>query len=241
MSAALAIDGLKRFAGGSARASPHFGHWLSRLDRCAVPGTHERIAADGDMAILAFVSEGRWAEGWALFDRAVASARQLKDYGALRDLAGQGIGFASPGHWRANLALASEIMDFPRDEPSLRANRQGRYAVAWRSFFLGDRAGVEREWREGEELAVHSGEASRLLDPLLHEGQRLLLAGDLEGAVAAGERLIARADELGSSVAGRLAAYMFVFRALLELGRGEEALASAFSARQRGGWAERPD
>jgi tetratricopeptide (TPR) repeat protein len=103
----------------------------------------------------------------------------------------------------------------------------------------GDRDGAERAWRERVRLAAQGQDAYVQLSPLRDEGHRLELDGDLEGAVAAAARLIARGDELGSAVAARLGAYNFAFRPLLHLGRPEEALASALGARQRGGWTDR--
>jgi tetratricopeptide (TPR) repeat protein len=111
----------------------------------------------------------------------------------------------------------------------------------------GNRARAEEVWRELEQLASRTHDASALLWLLVAEELRAKLDGELERVAAARARIINRADELGISAFGRLTAQQVSFRPLLYLGRGEEALAElpeaerlagtqVFSSTVRFGW-----
>lgn len=89
----------------------------------------------------------------------------------------------------------------------------------------GERNRADELWRELEQLSARSRDPGLALLGLFAETTRLILDGDLEAAVASSERLVTRGDELGSRDAARLLASFFALRALLYLGRAEEALA----------------
>jgi DNA-binding CsgD family transcriptional regulator len=236
-------EGLRRYAGGTAGGSPLMRRWVERLERYAAPGTREQILADVGRAVFCFAAEGRWSEGWARMDRARESARQLQDVDSffLVESWGPVWSWSGPRQWKADVALALDAVAAPRGGVGTRSLAVFLEGCGWKCLGAAERDVAERTWRDLDELAASSREASLQLARLAHDGHLALLDGDLEGAVAAGARVVARAEELGSPVAGLQTAYSITFRALLYLGRAEEALAAAFAARERGGWADQPN
>jgi tetratricopeptide (TPR) repeat protein len=239
-SAYLAIvQGLRRYGGGTVGGSPLMRRWVERLDRYAVPATRERVEADFWSGIFRLAGEGRWVEGWRLIDSARTMARQLQDVESFAFPAALA-NWYPPRRWEERLAVGLEVAAITPERVSARALAELLNLRNWTCLTLGDRDGAEQAWVELGELAARYREASLVLEPLSHAGYQAMLSGELEQAVTYGERIIARADELGSPVAGRQIAYQLTFRPLLYLDRPEEAQASAFAARRRGGWEDRP-
>jgi DNA-binding CsgD family transcriptional regulator len=239
-SAYLAIvQGLRRYGGGTVGGSPLMHRWVERLDQYAPAGTRERVEADLWMGIFLLAGEGRWLQGWERIDRARDAARQLQDAESLAFPVGLA-NWYTPARWEAGLAAAREASVISRDRVSARALAELLSLQNWTQLAIGDRDGAERTWQALAELPAQYREASLVLEPLSYLAHQSMLAGDLEATVAHGERIVARAEELGSPVAGRQIAYQVMFRPLLYLGRADEALATAFSARTRGGWSDRP-
>jgi len=232
------VEGLRRYAGGAGTRSPQFQEWAERLDRYAAPGTRERVAADSMNRRVLLNIEGRWSDGWALQERAREAARQLEDVEQLIETFLSNL--QAPRGWSSELAFVRSVAALPRTELTTASLAILLMEYSFVCLEDGDREGAERAWQEREQLATRSRDALLALAPLVHEGERLALDGDLEGAVAAGTRLVTRGDELGSAVRARGDAENFMFRPLLHLGRPEEALAAAFGAAERSGWADRP-
>ena len=86
----------------------------------------------------------------------------------------------------------------------------------------GDRARAEELWGQLDEVTSHTRDAQALLFPLVTQIALATMDGHLEDAVEAGERLIARSEELGSPMFGRQFANMSL-SSLLHLGRAPEA------------------
>jgi DNA-binding CsgD family transcriptional regulator len=233
------VQGLRRYGGGTIGDSPLTRRWVARLDAFATEGSRERVEADFWMGIFLLAGEGSWETGWTRIDRARSAARESKDPEILA-LPWDVAGWFTPRRLIEHLATDTEsgVADFVGISP--RASAELLTMRNWTCRARGDRDGADQTWAQLNDLAMRSREAPLLLEPLSHEGHVALLEGDLERAIEVGKRTIARAEELGSPVLGRYTAYLFTFRPLLYLGRAEEALTAAFSARDRGGWSDQP-
>jgi transcriptional regulator with XRE-family HTH domain len=233
------VQGLRRYGGGSIGDSPLTRRWVARLDALATKDSRERVEADFWIGVFLLAGEGAWEMGWARIDRARSAARESNDPEILA-LPWDVAGWFTPRRLMQQLATDTEagIADFVGISP--RASAELLTLRNWTCRARGDRDGADQTWAQLNDLAIRSREAPLLLEPLSHEGHVALLDGDLGHALEVGERTVARAEELGSPVLGRYTAYLFTFRPLLYLGRADEALAVAFSARTRGGWSDRP-
>jgi tetratricopeptide (TPR) repeat protein len=98
----------------------------------------------------------------------------------------------------------------------------------------GERSRAEELFAQVNELATMTHDANLLLWPNRIEIRGATLDGDLEGAVRASERFVARADELGAPVLGGQYATDANY-GLAHLGRGEEALTRMGAARELAG------
>jgi len=231
----LAIEAYLRFGSGTIARAPSFRQWVARLDAVAIAGTAARPLADILLATQLY-QQSRWQEARDLRDRAISAARELNDSDTLFMMAPPA--WVSPGRWDDNLRLAREVSDRPR-EGVRRFMLSGFLASAATTLLAaGERERAEALWGELGKLAEHTQDAELLLAPLVAEAYRALLDGELEGALALNETLVARGDELGSPVAGRREASILTFRPLLYLGRAEQALAARSEARRGAGRAE---
>lgn len=220
----MALEGLWRFAGIAMAATPEYRLWAERADRYAAPDTTDRAHADIALAYVLF-AEDRRGESRALMHRALELARRLEDPEALF-LAAMSLifGGGAPQDQEERLRLAEEFGARPREGVSTRTlgmllTRGGHVFLDW-----GERGQAEELFRQVEELAARTRDAFALMQPLINETVLATLDGRLEDAVAAGERLVARGEELGMPVIGRLLAAAWTIRPLLYLGRGEEVL-----------------
>src|SRR5437879_2858715 len=95
--------------------SPLIFPWIERLDRVAIPGTSLRVRADALLATNR-ASQYRWQEARALFERAVASARELNDPEALFLTASAALNvWLSPARWEATLEYVRDVSARPRE------------------------------------------------------------------------------------------------------------------------------
>jgi class 3 adenylate cyclase/tetratricopeptide (TPR) repeat protein len=222
----IALEGLWRFAGMAITATSDYREWAERADRCADPGTSDRVHADIALSYV-LSAEGRRREARALMRPALELARRLDDPEALF-LAAASLIFwgGAPEDQEERLRLAEEFISRPREGVSTRTlalllNRSAHVFLDW-----GERARAEELSRQTGELAARTRDAWALMFPLVNDAVLGTVDGRLEDAVAAGERLVARGDELGLPVIGRLLAVAWTARSLLYLGRGEEILAA---------------
>lgn len=238
----MASDALVRYSAGAVGASPALRQWTERLDRYADPDTPERVRVDHSLRSQRFLA-ARWAEAYALQVRALEQARRLNDPDLLFYAAGLNMspGYVPPRHHQEMLRLADEFSTRSREGASvttiaaLLSECQAVYLQA------GDRARVEELWHEIEELSQRTRDPVLLLWPLVHDTIRATLEGELEEAIANGERLAERGAELGSPVRGRFFADQLAFWPFIYLGRAEEALATLANPRRSEGalgWSE---
>ena len=96
---------------------------------------------------------------------------------------------------------------------------RGKSFLTW-----GRRVEAEEMWQRASEAAIRSQDAGVALVPLHVEGLQRILDGRLDQVLEVGERIRARGAELGREEAGRVQAGQVTRRALLYLGRIDEAL-----------------
>ncbi|HLF07967.1 MAG TPA: protein kinase [Dehalococcoidia bacterium] len=230
----VALDGLARSGTVTMSRTPVFRRWAEKADRNAAHGTAERVRADMALANV-LESQGRNADAWAIRVRNLDLARELNDpdflFRAARNFFGNG---GSPRREAEFLRLAQEFSAAPREGVGPRT--LGVVLNFAGSTFLehGERGRAEELFAQVNELAARTQDATLQMYPIQAEISVATLDGDLEAAVHASERLVARADELGAPVLGRQFARRANY-ALVHLGRGEEALASVGAAREMAG------
>jgi DNA-binding winged helix-turn-helix (wHTH) protein/tetratricopeptide (TPR) repeat protein len=242
----MALEALFRYGGPVITRSPAWRQWAERAPHYAAPGTSDQVIADIALS-RAYVLQRQWSEARKRTVRAVELARKLDEPEVLsRGIFVLLLNHAVRDH-PEQLSLVEEFMRIRKNGVS--AATVSRLLLTSQGIFLaaGKRARAEEAWRELDQLASHTHDAGTLIWPVLAGPIRAKLDGKLEQAVEARASIIGRADELGISGAGRLAADVFSFRPLLFLGRAEEALAAlpeaerlvgsqAFSSTLRFGW-----
>ena len=131
---------------------------------------------------------------------------------------------AAPQHGEERLRLAEELAAWPRT--GVRANVVDMGLTSSASAFLawGQRGRAEEVWRELDELAQRTGQTTVLLDSMLANAILASLDGRLEDAVATGQSISTRGDELGISALAFQLASPASLRPLLYLGKGDDAL-----------------
>ena len=236
----LGVEALHRALGGVVARSPALHEWSQRLDRVALPGTTRRVRADLHVVQQHLIG-WHWREAWPLLDRAIAAAVELDDPETLFEVFSPVIpSYLSPARWADGLQLTRHVIDRPRAGVSRHAIASCLMGAAAVLLANGERERAEGLWRELDELGAHSQDAELLLVPFFVKGRRALLDGDLDGTLGVAEALIARAEELGSPALGYHWAGFITFRALIYLGRAEEAGAARLESRRRGGVVESP-
>jgi tetratricopeptide (TPR) repeat protein len=230
----IAIEGMQRSGGGAYERSPEFGQWAERADRYAAPGTIERVQAD--MALVNHMAfTGRRGVVWDRVHRALALARELGETEALYQCAiGPLIWLSWLRHGEETLELAEELVSRPRE--GVKARTLGM--VLWYSALLyldfGQRERAETLTREVAELADRTREAGLLWRPPWMDVILATLDGRLEDAVDAADRFLARAEEVGAGLQGRIFATGSRLYAHLYLGRAEEVFPIVEDISQRG-------
>src|SRR5262249_24071721 len=127
----------------------------------------------------------------------------------------------APATMATYLAVAEEAVTWPRE--GVRAGQVGMTLFFSADTLLanGQRERAEALWHEVDDLAERDDPSIRLLT-ISTQVHLATLDGDLVGAVAAADRLVARAQELGSPVWGAQFGTTAARQPLLYLGRFEE-------------------
>jgi DNA-binding CsgD family transcriptional regulator len=219
----LAIASLNSDASSTALASPEAAQWATRADHWARPETVARVWADTALGALGYFRE-RWFDGVPYLARALDLARRLEDREALWWAAWLFLGYAqAPQHADAQLALAEEMAGRTRAGVSTRTLAMALTWIGGAFMSRGLRTRAEAVWQEFEEIAAHSGQPLVHLNVQRGRAVRATLDGRLVEAVAVGERMQAYGTEAGLPEYARIVAALLTQRALLYLGRAEEA------------------
>ena len=221
----LAMASLQAVASSFALSSPEAAHWAARADRWAPEGSTARVWADTFLGALGFFRE-RWFDGIPLLTRALDLARRLGEPEAFWWAGWMFLGYAEgPRHTDEQLRLAEELAGRPRTGVSTYTLAM---ALTWMgAAFIGRglRAPAEAAWQELTELAARSGQPRVHLIALRGPATLATIDGRLDEAAAIAEQMVRSGDESGLADYGRIGAVLSGQRALLHLGRYEEALA----------------
>ncbi len=223
----IAADGLRRTVGGSGLVTPEYRLWADRADHYAAPGTIDRVYADTILARVARYFTGDNVEALALTRRALELASQLDDPETLFDVVRRhALNLRAPQHREERQRLLEQFTGRSREGVSAGTLAQVLGYGLEASLEEGDRARAEVLRRELGELGERTHDSRPLVQALEIEILFATVDGRLEEAVAAGERLITRAAELGVAQRERPRIAVVTKGALLYLGRAPEALAA---------------
>ena len=231
----MALEAAHRYGGGLMWGTPEHRRWVERADEYAEPETMDRVAADIFLGTVSY-TEGNPTEVKEFAVRALELALRLDDPETLSVASTTFIEFASPPRYEEERwRLVTEMEDRPH--VGVKAPTLGRWLWWSAMVYLdwGERARAEAQLEELGQLAQRAGDTDLLLRPFITSIILAFLDGRLEEAASLMERVIARADELGSPAWGRLYAWLLDYRPLLYLGRVEEAIATVDEAGQVSG------
>ena len=233
-----ALLALRQYGAITITGTAVFRAWAERGDRYAALDTLDRVYVDGEMSFVAN-ADGQFGQWRTLRSRSLELGRRLGDnealwYAAVGMLNG-GPAFAAPDHHQELVELAEEFAQRPRAGVSARTLGG---ALSFCGHFMlasGERRRAEELWQEAKTLAERTQEPRGLLFSIGNEVTLATLDGRLDAALQAGERLVSRAEELGSPISGLQFRANSTFSALLYLGRAEEALNQLSQAAQMAG------
>jgi hypothetical protein len=227
----LALEGLWRSVRGGLEGPerhPIVQRWQTRADEQTQDGTTDRVYADIYLGLAGFGGRAP-ALAHRFLRRAVEGARQQRDT-SLR--------FAAAG---AAAARLNALRDRPLlEEIAHEIPGWGRGGARGYDLILcleyggcvllecGDRVGAEALWRELEELAARTRDASMAISAAFGPRMLLVMDGRLEEAIAHGADTAARARETGVAFVP-----VTPWRALAYLGRLTTADLEGFPASSR--------
>jgi DNA-binding CsgD family transcriptional regulator len=221
----LALRALIAFGSETMWADPRYRRWADAADRYAAPDSVERMNADAALNDLA-AAAGDTAAARAIATRVLTLARRLGTpqlvFGAVVNFLGVP---PAPCHVDEHVQVAREFARLSGDGIAPPLLGRVRHFCSLVVLDEGDRDEVERLWAEVERLDQQQNSANLRLRTLLIQGERSLLDGRLEAAVAICGRIVVLAEELGVPATGRLWAMLVASRPLLHLGRYGETLA----------------
>ena len=222
----VALEAFSRFGGATATASSEFRRWIEHADRYAEASSRDRVFTNISMAAVE-LRDSNPAKAKALGLRGLEVALSLDDPEPLFMIAHALLStMPTPpedeaDRWR----LAKEVMGRPTvGVPPRTLGIWLMYAAA-ASMDHGERALSEELWGQLGRLAERTDDAVVVVRSMLARPWVYYLDGRLEEAIAAAEDLRARAEEVGGPGMGLLFSWFVRLRPLLNLGRGDEALA----------------
>ena len=222
----LALDAIFRYGGTTMAGTPEYLQWAQRAGRYADPGTTDRVYADIRL-IGVRVHEGKLTEARALALRTMELARNLEDPEAIYRVARELVvaPLSPPRHEEEVLQLVTEMSSY--DQAGVTAQTLGSW-LGWAGSVLmdwGDRSGAEAMWDQFTRLAQRTDVAGTQIFSVQYRRRLAYLDGRLNEAVSGADEIVRTAEEMGAPVMGRGAAAWSRLRPLLQIGRGEEALA----------------
>jgi hypothetical protein len=224
------LGGVRAPGFGDSESSQYRRKWAERIDRSAADGTAERVRAEKYLYDFASMDRGDVAESRRHQTRALEVALRLDDSAEIAQVASSifAAGAPPPERHEERRQLAERLRGRSFAEVS-----PGRLVFfltswGWTQLTWGDRAGAEVLFRRAAEAAERSRDGQVAVLPIATQALIHTLDGNLEAALAAGERIRALGAELGREQAARQVTGQATRRALLYLGRPEEALPDIF-------------
>ena len=219
----LSLGALMTHGAISGLTGPLYNLWADRADRHAKPGDVARVHANIALS-NALQVRGRLQEAHALRGRAIDLARKLGDRAALvRSVSSRLDLPVPPAAEREVLDLAREFAPFSPEGIDPVSYALLLESCALRLVEWGDRELAEPLWRKAAEIADLTNAPILTLRQHTHRIVIATLEGDLEEAIAAGDRLVTHSQEVGSALFGLQFAWSAT-RAFIDLGRAQEGL-----------------
>jgi tetratricopeptide (TPR) repeat protein len=205
-------------------SSPEAVQWAGRMDRCAEPGTLERVWADVMMGFVRF-NTGETSEGAFQMRHAVDLARNLGENEALWFSAAAWFNMVgAPQRAGERLHLAEELMASSRAGLHSLSHVAGLQESGNAFLDWGQRQRAEEAWRELRERAERTGHANTLIVSASLDDIWATIDGRLEEAEQTAWGILARGEELGLSGLAAIFTLIAGYRPWLLLGKAEEVL-----------------
>jgi tetratricopeptide (TPR) repeat protein len=222
----LALESLSRYGAATMAGTGVFRRWVERADHIAEPGSLARVYTDYWKATL-LIAAGKWGEAYASIKAALSLARRLNDPEALFAVVQQYLNVGwGPEREEERFQLAQEFLTHPTEGVSLRVQLRVLRECMRRFMEWGQRAEAEALGRKLSDSAERTRDVTEILEREIFESVRATQDGQLEDAVALAERLVIRAEELGSPIFGLQFYSIAADVPLVYLGRAEDALAA---------------
>jgi len=223
----LAMASLQAVGTSHAVSSPEGAQWAARAERWAPPGTAARVWADTFVGALGFFRE-RWFDGIPLLSRALALARDLDEPEAFWWAGWTFLGYAeAPQHAEEQLRLAEELAGRSRAGLSTYTLTMALVWIGAAFLSHGRRSPAEAAWQELVALAARSEQPRVHLMARRGPAVLAILDGRLADAIAIAEEMTRYGDESGLPEYARILASLAGHRALLHVGRFQDALGIA--------------
>jgi tetratricopeptide (TPR) repeat protein len=211
--------------GTNTMASPEAAQWAARADRYAEPETVERAWADCMLAHVKVSTASSVTEGMALVRQALDLAHRLGDPDTYWFIAASWLQFAGTRHDQERLRLAEELAEQSRHSVNLQVLTWVLWILVQTFLAFGHRRHAEKIMAEIKTLAERSGQPNLLVVAMVNEAIMAIWDGQLEEAVAARRRMLARAEELDVSEFAAMWS-TWVLPARVHLGKAGRALES---------------
>ena len=225
----LALEAAWQYGASLPVVGPEGRRWVERADQYAEPDSTDRVLTD---LMLAFVrwSEGDIVEVRTLGRRALELARRLDDLEILYFATVLFVEHWTPREQEERWQLVTEMADHPQSGVTAKTLGFWLYVAGSACLDWGERARAEMLWEQVVQLAQRTDDATVIVRSLFLRPWLDYIDGRLEEAISGAEHLRRRADELGAMVRGQWFAGLLGLRPLINLGRGEEAIAAVRDA-----------
>src|SRR5579859_353918 len=220
----LAMEAFHRAGARMQTLTPRWQRWAEAYERYARAGSIDRVRLDLDCA-EAFHMSGREYEAWSRRVAAFQLAKALNAPDELLLAAGFTMYYTqSPQREAQRYAIAREAAAWSTEGASARTLAIFYLYSAWAFWDWGEREPALAALDRLKQLPTSFRDPWVMEYAIFADGAAAALQGRLEDAVALAHEIVRLSDEIGSPVFGRLNAGNIAFRALLHLGRPEEAL-----------------
>jgi tetratricopeptide (TPR) repeat protein len=217
----LALRALLAYGAQNAGAMPEFDHWLQRADILAAPNTAARVSADLSLAGK-YRAFGQWSEAESLVTKTLELARRLDDRQELWAVVQSLLSWHSPRLEAAVYRLAEEVPKLPRQGVNIASVA---LVLSYAGVTLcghGRRREAEELWQEVAVIAERTLNPVAQIASLQNTARIQAIDGQLDAAATSVRDMIARGEELGSSMRANLLAAV-QSRVFVNLGLSQEA------------------
>jgi DNA-binding CsgD family transcriptional regulator/tetratricopeptide (TPR) repeat protein len=235
----LALDCAQAQGASSLTLRPEYLRWAELAHRYATLDT-ERLYADLALALVWLRDPRQRQKASALLLQALILARQLDDAESLFRSAYSLLLTTPPHRWGERLRLAEEATTWPRQAVSAQTLGVMLWFTGAFQLAEGERARAEGLWREVEELAKRTHVFSVQLMVSEPDAILAVVDGHLEDALVQWTRYVERADELGTSLRGRMRRLQILHSLARYLGRAETWLTAYDEFVRMGGFRSPP-